>query len=115
MGKIKDKIAGVASGKKTHKTFGETVGGRAFPDATETKLPDILNVQILVLDAAFKAMQFGEVAILLFAIPTDPTPTKYSCLVGGEVVRRKVKEAQEKKLLPLLGTIVHDEVYYDIV
>jgi len=112
MGKIKDKIAG----KKTHKTFGETVGGRAFPDATETKLTDILNVQILVLDVAFKAMQFGEVAILLYTMPDSEKPEeKCSVLVGGEVVRRKVKEAQEKKLLPLLGTIVHDEVYYDIV
>ena len=64
-----------------------------------------------VKDATFKTMKFGEVAILL----TEIDGVECSVLVGGEVVIKKVKEAQEKNLLPLLGTIVHDEVYYDIV
>ena len=104
--------------EKTHqapkrKTFGETVGGRAFPDAAEAKVADIIGKQLVVYDVAFKEMQFGEVAILLFEYP-DNAGAKFSVLVGGEVVRKKVREAKEKNLLPLFGTIVHDAVYYDI-
>ncbi len=99
--------------KKDLQSFGSTVGARAFPEAAETKIKDIIGVPIIVKDAAFKEMQYGEVAILLFEYP-DNEGADFSVLVGGEVVRRKVKEAIAKNLLPLSGTIVHDEVYYDI-
>ena len=100
--------------KETLKTFGETVGARSFPGATEVKLKDIIGTQIMVNDADFKTMQFGEVAILLFEFASEPGKN-YSVLVGGEVVIRKVKDAIAQKLLPLLGMIRHDEVYYDII
>ena len=103
--------------KSQYQTFGQTVGARSFPDATEAELKDLIGTQILIKDAAFKEMQYGEVAILLFEYPPDAPPElngDFSVLIGGEVVRKKVKEAIEKKLLPLLGTIVHDAVYYDI-
>lgn len=99
--------------KREYQTFGATVGARSFPQAAEVKIKDIIGTPIIVKDAAFKEMQFGEVAILLFEFP-DNEGADFSVLVGGEVVRRKVKEAKEKNLLPLTGTIVHDEVYYDI-
>jgi len=99
--------------KKELKTFGETIGARAFPDATEAELKDIIDKQIVVKNAAYKQMKFGECAIVLFNFPDDNVD--FSTLVGGEVVVKKLKEAQEKGLLPLLGTIVHNEVYYDIV
>lgn len=101
--------------KKQYQTFGETVGGRSFPNAAEAKIADVLGVPIVVKDADFKIMQHGEVAILLFEfLEGENAGTDFSVLVGGEVVRKKVKEAVEKKLLPLSGVINHDEVYYDI-
>jgi len=102
--------------QKNHKTFGDTVGGKAFPDAVEVHVKDLIGTQILVKDVAFKNMQFGEVAILLFVYPDGAEGGKdCSALVGGMVVRDKVREAKQKRLLPLLGTIIHDEVYYDII
>ena len=103
----------MVKGKQEYQTFGNTVGARSFPNAAEVKIKDIIGEPIIVKDAAFKEMQYGEVAILLFEYP-DNAGAEFSVLVGGEVVRRKVKEAIAKNLLPLTGTIVHDEVYYDI-
>jgi len=100
--------------KETYKTFGETVGAKSFPDAREAKLKDLIGTEILVKAADFKTMQYGEVAILLFTFAADTGKEDFSVLVGGEVVIRKVKDAIVQELLPLLGTIVHDEVYYDI-
>jgi len=102
--------------KQTYKTFGETVGGRSFPDAEDVKIEAIIGKPIIVKAADFKEMKHGEVAILLFNDPDNVDPNKdFSVLAGGEVIRKKVKEAIEKRLLPLVGTIMHDEVYYDIV
>ena len=77
-------------------------------------MASIVGIQILVKDFDLKMMQFGEVAIILYADPEAPT-LNYSVLVGGEVVVSKLKQAREHGLLPLLGTINHDERYYDIV
>lgn len=97
------------------KTFGDTVGAHAFPDATETPLSDVLDTPLLVRDVAFKTMQYGEVAILL-ADTVDGEKMNISVLVGGEVVRAKCRDAQAQGLLPLVGTISMspDKRYYDI-
>ena len=99
--------------KREYQSFSATVGARSFPQAADVKIKDIIGTPIIVKDAVFKEMQFGEVVILLFEYP-EMEGAEFSVLVGGEVVRHKVKEAKTQGLLPLVGTIIHNEVYYDI-
>lgn len=101
--------------EKNYKTFGETVGARAFPGAIDTKLESVLDVLIIVMDFACKDFQHGEVAIILYELPN--TSGQFTCVCGGDVVRSKLKEAKEEDLLPLMGVIQKPagERYYDIV
>ena len=92
------------------RTFGETVGAKAFPNAQEVKLEYIIGKQVLVKDCVFKKMQFGDVAIMLIDLEGKDS----SVLAGGMVVCEKLREAKEKNLLPLLGTIIKEKTYYDI-
>ena len=100
--------------KPEYKTFSDTVGARAFPDAKEAELKSVIGVPIIIKDLAIKAMKFGDVAILLFTTMED-TKTDFTVLAGGVVIRKKCQEAKDKRLLPLVGTIVYDGKYYDIV
>ena len=101
--------------KQTRQTFASTIGAPAFPDVEQRKLEDVLDKQITVHDARFKNMKFGEVVIVLASLPGDER--RFSVLMGGEVVREKIREAMKQHLLPLDGTVSLSDgepPYYDI-
>lgn len=111
-------------------TFANTVNKRAFPEALEVKLHDVLEKPVTFKDVVTKKMKFGTVAITLFNFDVDTevvdrtsgelikidTKTDCTCICGGEVVIDKLLTAQAAKLFPISGTITFvDGVYYDII
>lgn len=101
---------------KTLRTFGDTVGARAFPEAEDTELKSILGIPVVVKDFVERTFQYGNVAIILFSYPDQEDEKEYSCVCGGSIVRNKLIEAKKRRLFPLLGTISMGEGvdYYDI-
>jgi len=101
--------------KQANKTFGDTIGAPAFPGVDQQKLADLIDIPITVHDARFKMMKYGEVVIVLASLPGDER--RFSVLMGGEVVREKIREAMKQHLLPLDGTVSLSDgepPYYDI-
>ncbi len=100
-----------------HKTFKEAIGGGEFyPDLPRIEIKDILDHQVLVVDASliknFKSKDFGihDCMLLLIQYMGKQSTT----ITSGEVLIKRVMEAKAEGLLPLLGTITKGN-YYNIL
>jgi len=101
------------SNEEGERRFGTEVGGIPFKNTTQEDARNILGKDILVKDYCSLTGEHGEYLIVLYEHKGQPG--EYSLAMGGAVVIRKVKEAKEKGLLPLVGKIIKEERYFDIV
>ena len=77
------------------------------------KIDDVLNKDIIITDCVFAKGQFGEYMIVKF---TDLNSEEIRAFTtGGIVLIDKIKYAKENNLLPLVGKIIKEKRYYDIV
>lgn len=97
----------------------------AFPDVEAKPVGEMLAIDLLVKDVAFKTMNHGDVAILLvrpqaeYFTETGEPEQDYSVLCGGAVVVNRLKEALEGNMLPMMGMITKERSgkgtsYYNI-
>lgn len=98
--------------KKETRRFGTEIGGNLFPDAEQVAIEEVLDADILVKDFTILTGEFGEYVIINYTSPEEVGDFSTAC--GGIVVLKKLREAKEKGLLPLLGCITKSDRYYDI-
>ena len=102
-------------GKRTFKS--ELGVGEFYPDLPKMPLLVLLNYEYQILDAVivegFEG-EFGESDFALILME-EKDGKQFTTLCGGMVVIKKLRKAKEKDLLPLYGTIVKLEKYYDII
>ena len=102
-------------GKRTFKS--ELGGAEFYPDRPKYALELVLRNEYQILDAmiveGFEGV-FGESDFALILME-DQNGQQFTTLCGGMVVIKKLRKAKEKDLLPLYGTIVKNERYYDII
>ena len=94
------------------KRFSDVISGKLYPDLEQKDIKELLDKDLLVKDVTLLDGNFGEFAVILFE--DFVTGKEYTTACGGMVVVKKLKEAQEKSLLPLIGTITKEGRYYDI-
>lgn len=77
---------------------------------------DLIGKEITVLDALVLKDFRSKVGVHdCMIIYFDLSGNKFTTITSGEVVIDKITRAQKDNLLPLLGKVVHDERYYDIL
>lgn len=100
------------------KTFSQALDTEPFhPDLPKEQLPDILDRTYKVFDARIMkdfTTDFGTHDLALLALEDLDTGEHFTIACSGAVVVKKVKQAIERKLLPLIGTITRNDRYYDI-
>lgn len=95
------------------KRFGTEVGTQLWPDKAKVDLQELIGSDIIVKDFSVLTGAYNEYAVILFTYPGQAE--ELTTLCGGMVVIKKLQEAKEKGLLPLLGAVQHDQRYYDII
>ena len=105
--------------EKETRRFGTELPTEIFPDAEQVDLKELISKEILVKDYKMLSGENGEYAIINFEMPEQPGDFSTAC--GGVVVIRKLYDAREKNLLPLVGAITQTKSkikghspYYDI-
>ena len=105
--------------KQIQRTFSDEFGTGAFyPDLPKRPLAEILNKTFSILDATIVEgfeSKYGTSDFALLLMEVVSTGEQFTTLCGGRVVVKKVRQALDKKLLPLSGTIIKLERYYDII
>jgi len=105
--------------EKTAHRFGTVLPTAIFPESVKVELKDVIGVDILIKDCKVLLGENGEYIIINFERPDMPGDFSTAC--GGMIVCRKVMEAVQKGLLPLVGAITklpskvkgHSD-YYDL-
>lgn len=100
------------SNKKEVQRFGDLFG-RAFDVDQQRPLKDLLDKDILVKDCAEVEGKFGSFLVVLAA--DLETGEEFTFSTGGTVLVKKIKKAKEQDLLPLVGRVVKEKDYYDIL
>jgi len=93
--------------------FGDLPSERAFPYGVFYPLAEVLGSDIIVKDFVIAGGEYGNYAIINFE--SDGFGDNCVTTTGGTVIMRKLNQARDKGLLPLLGNINHNQRYYDIV
>jgi len=104
---------------KTERRFGTELPTAIFPDAEQVELKEIMGQDILIKDYKALEGENGPYVIIEFEKPDQPGDFSTAC--GGIIVCRKVMEAMQKGLLPMVGAITkvpskvkgHSD-YYDL-
>jgi len=85
-----------------------------FDDVQEwVKIQDLVGEEIFVEDYIEAEGEYGTYMIIKFTKPDDFIPRAFT--TGAMVIMKKVKQAKDKGVLPLLGKIVKKKRYYDII
>ncbi len=100
------------SNEKKATRFGD-VFGRAFDVDQQRPLKELLDKDILVKDCAEVEGKFGSFLVVLAA--DLETGELFTFSTGGTVLMKKIKKAKSDDLLPLVGKVVKEKDYYDIL
>jgi len=98
--------------EKIGKRFSTEVKDLDLPQGEQIELAEILGEDILITKVAVLNNQFGDYAVIGFQ--RAGKDKDWTTLSSGMVVMRKLKEAQERGLLPLIGAITREKKYYNI-
>lgn len=109
----------MAKTETAQKTFSDEFGkGSFYPDIPKRPLAEVLDKTFSLVDATiiegFES-KFGTSDFSLLLLEDVSTGEQFTTLCGGMVVVKKVRQALDKKLLPLFATIVKPAQYYDIL
>src|SRR4030042_894869 len=114
----------LAKSKEKERRFGSELGDGMWGDLDRIPLPDLLGQDILIKDFITREGQFlnretGQysrfaVILILFSSVDDPSSEK-TTMCGASVAVKRLQEAKDKGLLPLVGKIIKDDRYYNIV
>lgn len=108
------------------KTFTDAIGSGEisfYPDLDQIEVSQILDKPYRVVDAMivrnFKGGEFGVSDFSLLLVEDIETGKQSTTLAGGQVLVERIQEVLDKKLFPLIGTIVkvksrRDYEYYNI-
>lgn len=90
----------------------DILGTMVFENTEKVDIDDILDEDLILLEYKPAAGKFGEFVVIHLMEPS--TAKHISCVTGGAVVVRKVKELTERKALPCMVTITRVKDYYDL-
>jgi len=109
----------MAKAKETQRTFSDEFGkGTFYPDISRRPLEEVLDKTYSVLDATIVEgfeSKYGESDFALILMEDVPTGEQFTTLCGGMVVVKKIRQALDRQIFPILGTIVKPGRYYDII
>ena len=90
----------------------DSIKESVFKDTEPIALQNILNKDIVIQDVKILKGIYREFAVIKFNFYGKDK--LFSTVNGGKVVVRKLKEAQAKKVFPVIATITQPAQYFDI-
>lgn len=93
-------------------TATEHVGTMVFEGTEKVEIEDVLDEQLVLIERKAASGRHGEFVIM--HLLTRDTGKHISVATGGQVVVRKAKELEEKRILPCLVTLIKVNDYYDL-
>jgi len=109
--------------ERKYKTFSETFGdGSFYPDLPKIPFTDLLNQEIVVLEAKILRdfnSQFGKhdcALIMAFPVNDQREEARFTTICSGQVVLERIDQSIKRRLLPLVATPTYvDEKYYNLL
>jgi hypothetical protein len=77
------------------------------------EIESVMNQDIEIQEFVEREGSESNFMVIKAQVPGTDTTFTFTC--GGEVVMKKIKKAKEQGLLPLLGKIIKEKRYYDIL
>jgi len=96
------------------KRISEIFEGGFFPDTEKIDLKEIIDKDIVILDAIFFVNQWNKEAVV-FKFRFEGGIYEYSTVSSSQSIVKKLKFAKEKGALPCIGKVIKVKNYFDIV
>lgn len=94
------------------KRFGE-VFAKAFESASIVRFRDVAGRDIIIKDYAERYGKSGKFFVVLASDPDSNDD--FSFVVYNSNIQRKIARAKQSEQLPLIGKIIDNDGYYDII
>jgi hypothetical protein len=98
----------------TIKRISEIIPKELFPETTRIRFQDLLNKDLVILDAVSFTNKWGRESVVL-KLKILGEETEYSTITSAQVLVKKILYLLEHQELPCIASIVKVKNYYDLV